>query len=82
MENQTIVSGTNHSVIENVDESTCVKECIKLVECITVLHEDHQDMNERKCTLFVEEDVFNYPERIQPKPLHKIISLGEFFFCI
>ena len=72
IDNHTIVDRTPHSEIDG-NEQECVKECISVATCITVV----VVLNETKCRLYEGDDVYASPHTIVPMPFTKIISLGN-----
>ena len=70
IDNHTIIRRTHLLEIEG-HEQRCVKKCISVPACITVV------VNETACRLYGGDDVYDDPRTIVPMLNSKIISLGN-----
>ena len=74
IEEHSIFNRSYHSHMDG-EESDCLKRCIAIPTCITVL----AWQEERKCWFYEGDDVYAKPESIIPWKGSKIISLGKIF---
>ena len=55
------------------EEADCLKHCIRIPTCITVL----MDLHGQRCWMYEGDDVYAKPGVIKPREHWKIVSLGK-----
>ena len=55
------------------EEADCLKQCIRIPTCITVL----MDLHGQRCWMYEGDDVYAKPGVIKPREHWKIVSLGK-----